>query len=57
MGGQYSITARNLGDKIWCVCDYNLSLVKFVFKSIYCLCKYDVVSIGKHGNGKHGKRH
>lgn len=48
MGGQYSITARNLGDKIWCVCDYNLSLVKLIFKSIYCLCKYDIVIIEKY---------
>ena len=49
IGGKYSITAQNLNDKVWCVCDYNLSLVKFIFKGIYCLIKYDVVSLGKHG--------
>lgn len=49
MGGKYSITAKNLNDKIWKVCDYNLSFVKFIFKGIYCLIKYDVVTLGKHG--------
>ena len=49
MGDKYSITAQNLNDKALCVCDYNLSLVKFIFKGIYCLIKYDVVILGKHG--------
>ena len=49
MGGKYSITAKNLNDKVWCVCNYNLSLVKFIFNGIHCLIKYDVVSLGKHG--------
>ena len=49
MGGRWSICARNLDDKYWIVCDYNLSLVNFIFKEIYCLIKYEVVELGKHG--------
>ena len=33
IGDKYSITAQNLNDKVWCVYDYNLSLVKFIFRS------------------------
>ena len=49
MGGRWSICARNLDDKYWIVCDYNLSLVNFIFKEIYCLIKYEVVELCKHG--------
>lgn len=49
MGGRWSITARNLTDKAWEVCDYNLSFARFVFLGIKCLIKYDVVELGKHG--------
>ena len=49
MGGRWSITARNLKDDCEQVCNYNLSFIKWVFMSIYCLCKYEVVIIGKHG--------
>ena len=31
------------------ICDYNLSLLSFIFKGIYCLIKYEVVELGKHG--------
>lgn len=49
MGGKWSICARNLNDKCWIICDYNLSLSSFIFKGIYCLIKYKVVELGKHG--------
>ena len=49
MGGRWSICARGLHDNVWLVCDYNCNLIKFVFKGIYCLMKYDVVELGKHG--------
>jgi hypothetical protein len=49
MGGKWSICARNLNDKCWEVCDYSCNLIQFIFKSIYCLIKYEVVEIGKHG--------
>ena len=37
MGGRWSVRARNLNDKCWIICDYNLSLLSFIFKGIYCL--------------------
>lgn len=49
MGGRWSICARNLDDKYWTVCNYNLSLLGFIFQGIYCLIKYEVVELGKHG--------
>lgn len=49
MGGKWSICARNLYDKCLIVSDYNCNLFKFIFKGIYCLIKYDVVELGKHG--------
>lgn len=49
MGGKWSITARNADDKIYSVCDYNLSLFKFICLGIYCLFKYEIVQLGKHG--------
>lgn len=49
MGGKYSICARNLCDKAWMVCDYNLSFIRWVFLGIKCFIKYDVVSMEKHG--------
>lgn len=49
MGGRWSIEARQLKDDSWRICDYNLSFIRWVLKSIYCLCKYEVVIIGKHG--------
>jgi hypothetical protein len=49
MGGKYSITARNINDNSWEICDYSLNLFQFIFKGIYCLIKYDVVNLGKHG--------
>ena len=49
MGGRWSIEARNLHDECWEVCDYNLIFIKWFFKGLYCICKYDVVIMGKHG--------
>jgi len=37
MGGRWSITARNLKDDCEQVCNYNLSFIKWVIMSIYCL--------------------
>ena len=33
----------------WIVCDYNLNLIQFIFKGIYCLFKFEIVDLGKHG--------
>lgn len=49
MGGKYSICARNLDNKCPQYSNYYLSLFGFIFKGIYCLIKYDVVSLQKHG--------
>ena len=49
MGGKYSICARNLEDKSWTVCDYNLSFIRWIILGIRCFMKYDVVSMEKHG--------
>jgi hypothetical protein len=49
MGGRWSVEARNVDDVEWAVCDYNLTFFVWVCKSIYCLYKYEVVNIGKHG--------
>lgn len=49
MGGRWSIIARNKNDKLWTVCDYNLTLFGFIVKGIYCMFKYEVVELGKHG--------
>ena len=48
MGGKYSICARKLTDKTWVICDYHSPLVVILTKWIYCLVKYDVVSLEKH---------
>lgn len=49
MGGKWSVEARNLKDYSWKISDYGCSFMKWIFLSIYCLVKYDVVIIGKHG--------
>ena len=49
MGGRWSIEARNLKDDSLAVCDYHLSFIGWLFKGLYCICKYDVVIMGKHG--------
>ena len=49
MGGKWSICARGLREPYWEVCDYSCNLFQFIFKGIYCLIKYDVVELGKHG--------
>ena len=49
MGGRYSICARNLKDKEYAVCDYNISFIKWIFLGIKCFIKYEVVSMEKHG--------
>lgn len=49
MGGKWSIEARNLKDDSWEVCDYSLTFIKWLFKGLQCICKYDVVIMGKHG--------
>lgn len=49
MGSGWSIIAKNTWDRTWTVCDYNLTFLGFVIKGIYCLIKYDVVELGKHG--------
>ena len=48
MGGKYSICARNLEDKVWQVCNYNLNFIKWLFLGIKCFIKYEVVSMEKH---------
>ena len=50
MGGKYSVTARNEEDYAWSYDLYTDSLIKFVLASIKCFIKYDVVTLGKHGN-------
>ena len=49
MGGRWSICARNLNDKCWIICDYNLTLFNFIVKGIYYMFKYEVVELGKYG--------
>jgi hypothetical protein len=49
MGGRWSVEARNVDDVEWAVCDYNLTFFGWFCKSIYCLCRYEVVIIEKHG--------
>lgn len=49
MGGRWSIEARNLDNNYWQICDYNLTFIKWVLKGLYCIYKYDVVNMGKHG--------
>lgn len=49
MGRRWSITARNTNDLGWIVCDYNLNLIQFILKGIYCLFKFEIVDLGKHG--------
>lgn len=49
MGRHWSITARNTNDLGWIVCDYNLNLMQFIFKGIYCLFKFEIVNLSKHG--------
>lgn len=49
MGGRWSVCARNLWDKGWVVCDYNCNFLEFIFKGTYCLIKYEVADLGKHG--------
>ena len=48
MGGKYSICARQLDDKVWTVCDYHNPLIIILLKWMYCMVKYDVVTLGKH---------
>ena len=50
MGGKYSVTARNLDDYCWLYTLYTDSFIKFIYASIKCFIKYDVVALGKHGN-------
>lgn len=49
MGGKWSIEARNLDDKMWQVCDYNVPGWKLLAKAVLCMLRYDVVNVGKHG--------
>ena len=49
MGGRWSVCARNLKDDSWQIADYSCNFVQFIFKGIYCLVKYEVVDLGKHG--------
>ena len=49
MGGKYSICARNLKDKGWSVCEYNLSFLRWLLLGIRCFMKFEVVSMEKHG--------
>ena len=49
MGGKWSILAKAYDDITWEYSSYGLSLMGFIFKGIYCLVKYDVVVLGKHG--------
>ena len=49
MGGKWSICARNLKEDCWKVCDYSCNFIQFIFKGLFCLIKYDVVDLGKHG--------
>ena len=50
MGGKYSVKARNLDDYFWLYDLYTNSFTKFILASIKCFIKYDVVTLGKHGN-------
>lgn len=49
MGGKWSVEARNLDDICLKYVWYGESFILFLAKSIKCLIKYEVVSIGKHG--------
>lgn len=50
MGGKYSVIARNEEDYAWCYDLETNSFIKFILASIKCFIKYDVVTLGKHGN-------
>ena len=41
--------SKNKNNKLWTVCDYNLTLFDFIVKRIYCMFKYEVVELGKYG--------
>lgn len=49
MGGKYSVLARQLTDVAWEYSWYGDSLMAFILKSIYALCKFEVMEVGKHG--------
>ena len=49
MAEKWSVEARNLDDKIWPVAWYGSSVITFILKGIWCLFKYDVVNLGRHG--------
>ena len=49
MGGKYYVTARNLDNYCWLYALYTDSFIKFIYASIKCFIKYDVVALGKHG--------
>ena len=46
--GRWNIIAKNKNNKLWTVCDYNLTLFDFIVKRIYCMFKYEVVELGKY---------
>ena len=43
MGGKYSVKARNEEDYAWCYDLETNSFIKFIYASIKCFIKYDVV--------------
>ena len=47
--GRWNIIAKNKNDKLWTVCDYNLTLFGFIVKEIYYMFKYEVMELGKYG--------
>ena len=48
MGGKYSVIARNIDDDLCLRCLYTNSFIKFIYTSIKCFIKYDIVQLGKH---------
>lgn len=48
MGGKYTVRARKHDDKIWVAYDYHSPLIIVMFKWVYCMIKYDVVTLEKH---------
>ena len=49
MRRNWSIEARDIEDKKWQVCSYNVPPWKVIVKAVACITKYEVVHIERHG--------